>query len=224
MVYLSSDGEEGYPGNLVATVNYKLTNDNELKIEMSATTDRPTPINLAHHSYWNLANHAAGDVLEHELKLNADCYTPTDDQLIPTGKIEPIKGTPYDFTQFTRIRDRLSQLKDDSLRNDPSYYDLNYVLNGEIEKMKLAAMVHEPKSGRVMEIHTTEPGVQFYLGYLHNFNTKGKCGVSYKGYQGLCLETQHFPDSVNKPNFPSVILYPTQTYQHTMVHKFYTLN
>jgi aldose 1-epimerase len=212
--YLSKDGEEGYPGNLSVSAVHSLTNDNEFKIEFSATTDEPTVVNLAHHTYWNLAGPAAGDVLGHLLLLNADRYTPADAGLIPTGELEPVAGTPLDFTTPTAIGARIAQAE--------GGYDHNFVLRGEKGTLRLAARVVEPKSGRVMEIFTDQPGIQFYSGNFLDGSVKGKDGIVYKKHYGFCLETQHFPDSPNKPSFPSVVLRPGGTYRHTMVHRFST--
>ncbi len=212
--YLSKDGEEGYPGNLKVAALYSLTRDNEFKAEFSATTDKPTIVNLAHHSYWNLAGPAAGDILDHVLTINADRYTPVDAGLIPTGELAAVKGTPLDFTTPTPIGKRIGQLD--------GGYDHNFVLNQGDEALTLAARVADPKSGRVMEIHTDQPGMQFYSGNFLDGSVTGKGGVVYGKHFGLCLETQHFPDSPNKPNFPTVVLRPGETYRHTMVHKFTT--
>ncbi|MCC5600320.1 aldose epimerase family protein [Nostoc favosum] len=217
LTYLSVDGEEGYPGNLTVTVTYTLTNNNEFKMEMTATTDKPTPVNLTNHSYWNLAGHASGSILGHQLLINADKYTPNNAQKIPTGEIKLVQNTPYDFTQPKLINDGIKQLEGDK----PSY-DINYVLNGKPGQIKLAAKVDELFSGRVMEVYTTKPGMQLYTGYLQNLKTQGKGGVNYQGYAGLCLETQYFPNSINQPNFPSTILRPGQIYRHITIHKFYT--
>ncbi len=213
LTYLSKDMEEGYPGNLSCTVIYSLTNDNELKIEYQAETDKATVINLTHHSYFNLAGHSSGNILGHELTLTADNFTPVDDTLIPTGEIKAVKDTPMDFTSPTAIGARIAQVK--------GGYDHNYVLNNSDGSMALAARVYEPKTGRVMEISTTEPGIQFYSGNFLDGTNKGK-GAVYNTHSGFCLETQHFPDSPNKPDFPSVVLKPGQKYSHLIVHKFST--
>jgi len=211
LTYRSRDGEEGYPGNLSCTVIYTLTNDNELKIRYEAETDKATIINLTHHSYFNLGGHNSGDILGHELILNADHFTPVDKDLIPTGEIKLVKGTPMDFTKPMTIGSRIEQV--------PGGYDHNYVLNSSDGSLALAASVYEPKTGRVMKILTTEPGIQFYTGNFLDGSNKGK-GAVYNKHNAFCLETQHFPDSPNKANFPSVVLRPGEKYTHLTVHKF----
>jgi aldose 1-epimerase len=212
--YHSPDEEEGYPGNLSVTVRYAVTNRNELEIRYTATTDQATPINLTNHSYFNLAG--TGDILSHELLIAADNFTPVDDTLIPTGEISPVKGTPMDFTAPMAIGSRIEQVG-----GEAGGYDHNYVLNNDGSNgLALAARVREPRSGRILEVHTSHPGMQFYSGNFLDGTIVGKGGQVYGKHYGFCLETQHFPDAVHHPNFPSVILRPGSTYQHTAVFKF----
>jgi len=211
--HTSPDGDEGYPGSLAITVVMTLTDANELTIDYTATTDKTTPINLTNHSYFNLAG--GGDILGHELMLSAEAFTPVDATLIPTGEIKPVKGTPLDFTMPMPIGDRFDQLA-----GEPRGYDHNFVVNRAGKGLALAARVYEPKTGRVMEVFTTEPGVQLYTGNFLDGTLTGKRGVVYDRHAGFCLETQHYPDSVNHPNFPSTILRPGHTYHQTTVHKF----
>ncbi len=213
--YRSPDGEEGYPGDLLCEVTYTLTDKNELKIEYSANTDKPTPVNLTNHSYFNLLGIKGGDILGHELMIPGDKYTPADGDLIPTGKIEKVKGTPFDFTKPIAVGTHIKEIK-----SDPVGYDLNYVLNNTKKKMVLAARVVEPTTGRVMEVETTEPAVQLYTGNFLDGKLTGKGGVVYKQYTGLCLETQHYPDSVHHKDFPSTILKPGTTYKTTTTYRF----
>ncbi len=207
----SPDGEEGYPGTVQAAVTYTVTPANELKVEMTATTDKPTLVNLAHHSYWNLAGHGSGDVLGHELQLFADRYTPGNETLVPKGTIEPVAGTPFDFRTSKPIGRDLAAA---------GGYDTNFVVNGADGNLRPVAKVVEPKSGRVMEIFATEPGVQFYTGNFLDGSVKGKGGASYAKHAGFCLETQKYPDAVHHADWPSPILRPGQTYRHVMVHRF----
>ena len=210
--YFSKDGEENFPGNLTATVTYTLTNTNEFKLEYTATTDKDTVVNLTNHSYFNLAG--SGDVLKHVLNLNADKYTPVDSTLIPTGEIASVENTPLDFRKPAEIGARIGEIK------DIGGYDHNFVVNGEAGKLRIAARVTEPMSGRQMEVWTTEPGVQFYSAIGLNGSITGKGGIAYPKYGALCLETQHFPDSPNRPNFPSTVLKPGTKFHSKTIYKF----
>lgn len=212
----SPDGEEGYPGTLQATVRYLLTDKNELAIEYRATSDRATPVNLTQHSYFNLAD--AGDILGHELVLNASRYAPVDDTLIPTGDLAPVQGTPFDFQKATAIGTRIDA-DHEQLKNGKGY-DHNWVLNRTADGLRPAARVVEPRSGRTLDVATTEPAIQFYSGNFLDGTITGKGGRVYTRRSGFCLETQHYPDSPNHPNFPLTILEPGKTYSSKTVFTF----
>ncbi len=218
LMYTSPDGEEGYPGTLTCGVTYTLTNDNTLKIEYDAVTDKATPINLTHHSYFNLAGHDAGDILSHEVMINADNFTPTDKDLIPIGQIWAVEGTPMDFRTPTEIGARINSSYEQIKFGGG--YDHNWVLNNKDGQFALAATFYEKTSGRFMEVLTTEPGMQFYTGNFLDGSNVGKGGAVYKHRNAFCAETQHFPDSPNKPEFPSCILRPGQTYKQVTAYRF----
>ena len=216
MSYTSKDGEEGYPGNLNVKVTFRVAAGNELQIQYEATTDASTPINLSNHTYFNLAGPGSGTILHHELMLAGDKYTPTDDTLIPTGEITPVEGTPLDFRKPATIGSRIQQIK-----ADPVGYDHNFVITPTNERMPVVARAYEASTGREMTMRTNQPGVQFYSGNFLDGSLTGKGGV-YKQYGGFCLEAQHFPDSINHPNFPSVVLIPGETYHQWTSYKFST--
>ena len=220
LTYESPDGEEGYPGNLSVKVTYMLTADNRVIFSYQAKTDKATPVNLTQHSYFNLAGPWSDSILDHELMLAADHFTPVDEGLIPTGEIRPVEGTPFDFTEPMSIGARIDQ-DDEQLVNGLGY-DHNWVLSDLSSDMRLAARVHEPTSGRVMEVTTEEPGIQFYSGNFLDGTLTGKYGSVYEHRSGFCLETQHFPDSPNQPAFPSTILRPGETYQTRTIYAFST--
>jgi aldose 1-epimerase len=218
--YLSKDGEEGFPGNLKVKVTYALSDTNELTVDYEATTDKATPINVSQHSYFNLAGEGNGDILSHEIMINADRFTPVDKNLIPTGELRPVKGTPFDFTTSTKIGARIDDNYEQLVLGHG--YDHNFVLSRKGEGMELAARVYEPTTGRVLEVSTTQPGVQFYTGNFLDGSVTGKQGHVYKHRYGFCLETQHFPDSPNHPSFPNTILRPDERFHQVTVFKFST--
>jgi aldose 1-epimerase len=218
LMYESVDGEEGFPGCLEVTVVYTLTQDNALRIDYTATTDKPTVVNLTNHSYFNLSAERSATVLHQELMLNADCFTPVDETLIPTGELRPVDGTPMDFRTPTPIGARIDD--EDEQLGYGGGYDHNWVINGDPGVLRPAARVSDPLTGRVMTVKTTEPGVQVYTANMMPASVPGKRGASYVPRGAICLETQHFPDSPNKPGFPSTRLDPGETYETTTVYAF----
>ena len=219
MTHVSPDGDEGFPGTLTARVTYTWTDEDALRIAYHATTDRPTVVNLTNHAYFNLAGPTGGTILDHRITINADRFTPVDKGLIPTGELRPVEGTPFDFRAPHPIGARIDEVKNEQIAVGGGY-DHNFVLNGDPGALKLAARVTEPISGRTMEVRTAEPGVQFYTGNFLDGSITGRGGVKYQKRAGFCLETQHFPDSPNKPSFPSTVLRPGETYETRTVYDF----
>jgi aldose 1-epimerase len=220
LTYLSKDGEEGFPGNLKVKAVYTLTDSNELRLDFTATTDKPTVCNLTHHSYFNLRGQGNGDILSHEVYINSDKTTPVDKELITTGDYAPVDGTPFDFRKPTAIGARIND-PDPVLQYGPGY-DHNWVIDKPMGQLGLMARVYEPTTGRVMEVWSTEPGLQFYAGNFLDGSLTGKDGKVYQRRYGFCMEPQHYPDSPNKPMFPSTELKPGETYSNTIIYKFST--
>ncbi len=218
LTYVSPDGEEGYPGTLFATAVYTLAAD-ALELSFTAASDKTTVVNLVNHSYWNLAGAGSGDILDHRLKLHAGSYTPADRANIPSGEIAPVDGTPFDFREEKAIGRDMALLT-----AQIGGYDHNFVVDGEAGTLRPAAELFDPRSGRVMSVSTTAPGVQFYTAFKMDGSIVGKEDKTYAACAGLCLETQHFPDSPNRPEFPSTVLQPGETYRHQTVYRFSTRN
>jgi aldose 1-epimerase len=217
LTYVSPGMEEGYPGTLSVTAIYSLTEDNELRLDYTATTSAKTVVNLTHHSYFNLAG--KGDILSHIALINADKFTPVDATLIPTGELRPVANTPFDFTTPHMIGERIGNTNDEQIARGNGY-DHNFVLNKDGKDLTFAAKIYEPNSGRVLEVFTTSPGIQFYSGNFLDGTLTGKAGWTYQFRDGFCLEPQHFPDSPNHPEFPTVVLNPDETYHNTIIYKF----
>lgn len=218
MTYLSVDGEENYPGNLNVTVDYKLTDNNELVIDYYAKSDKDTIVNLTNHSYFNLSGHDSGNILDHKVKIYADYFTPTDSESIPTGEIRSVVETPLDLREFKRVGEEIESSYEQI--KFAKGYDHNWVLNNQCGDIVKAAEVVDDKSGRILEVYTTKPGIQFYTGNYLDESEIGKGGVKYQPRQGLCLETQYYPDSLNHKDFPNVILKAGDNYKHTTIYKF----